>query len=106
MSAFVLDSGQALSGAGTAIVAVALMFVVAGLVVLFLAGRSAWANYRMQRRALSHLRVQYEAEYRGVGLTVFTHHRPESDSPAGLRTPRLYLSKRRRYVQRRPNSQQ
>jgi hypothetical protein len=59
--------------------------------VLVLAIRSGLRHYRAQRVALSKLTVQYEARYRGVGLTVFTHEHPEAFS-AGLLKPRLYLS--------------
>jgi Zn-dependent protease with chaperone function len=62
------------------------------LAVLVLAIRSGLRHYRAQRVALSKLPVQYEARYRGVGLTVFTHEHPEAFS-AGLLKPRLFLSR-------------
>jgi hypothetical protein len=62
-----------------------------GAAVLVLAARSTAHNYRAQRLVLSKLSIQYEAEYRGVGLIVFTHDRPEAFT-AGLLRPRLYLS--------------
>lgn len=61
------------------------------LAVLGLGIRSGVRHYQAQRAALSKLPVQYEARYRGVGLTVFTHEHPEAFS-AGLLKPRLFLS--------------
>lgn len=61
------------------------------LSVLVLGIRSGIRHYRAQQVTLSTLRVQYRARYRGIGLTVFTHDRPEAFS-AGLLRPRLYLS--------------
>jgi BlaR1 peptidase M56 len=61
------------------------------LAVLILAVRSAVRHYRAQQLALENLHVQYNAVYRGVGLTVFTDEHPDAFS-AGLLKPRVYLS--------------
>lgn len=82
---------EAVFSGETAISLAVLTLTGIGAAAVVLAARSAVRHYRAQQLALSKLPVEYEAEYRGVGLTVFTHDRPEAFT-AGLLRPRLYLS--------------